>query len=244
MTSRETRRQDSTTVPYYMTMRTNLLLLLIFPCCCVSAALLDWDIEPWGMVEVTDIESEIIFRYDIPGLQQEGAQLQQTACTFQVLNYDCALPTNSAGMLGLPQQPNEQNETQAGSAVYASSADTTQPGRLTGGARIDAGSVADSEFYYDIPEDPYRGSIKFCARVDCGLLMDDNEGGGSISNTEMLNSVNFHETKMTVTFDLVSGFAIKAQLTGDYSKYKHLHSYKLHFCKCVLMHFLSFPRAI
>ena len=77
-------------------------------------------------------------------------------------------------------------------------------------------SNTPSSSIYEAIEDEYKGKIRFCARVDCGL-----NGFGSIS---------FHETNMTMSFDLLSNFAMAADLEGEPDPnaiYKELQAYKM-----------------
>ena len=175
-----------------------LLLLSSFEQCLLVGAfnetsIFDWDIEPSSGIQITGISKEIVFGYRIPLLSQDKQ------CGFQVLDKDCQL-----------QPPSDSYAD----SIYVSSVDTSQDYSLLGGVSIDVNTIQSSNYYTEI--DPYRGSVEFCARVDC-------------FHQDM--SVNFHEAKIRIGFDFTVGFAIEATLTDMFSRFKTLYSYKLSFYK-------------
>lgn len=99
--------------------------------------------------------------------------------------------------------------------LMVGNADTSVAEELLLTIRIDMAAAAASALYNAV--DSVSGQLKFCVRVDCGL--------------EGIGSVNFHETKTTIEFDLLTGFTTQASLEKEvedpYATNKVLQSYTL-----------------
>ena len=86
--------------------------------------------------------------------------------------------------------------------------DVSKPNLLSAGVQIDVTQIEDTPYYEAL--DAYRGKISFCTRVDCSLQGE---------------SVNFHETILSIEFDYTVGFVTGAALASETSKFKTLDSY-------------------
>ena len=161
----------------------------------------DWDIRPVEGFPTLSFNStddnEMEFQYLYTG--SLGAQNYGSVkyLHFELLEYDCDLTK--------PVDLSVMNFTEASGQplsriLQASEEDPSQLLRLY--LDIDKSTVADSPYYQDGP-DAKTAYIKFCVRGD--YMYDDD--GDAITRDD---SINYHETQVTITIDLTAGFELVA----------------------------------
>jgi hypothetical protein len=97
-------------------------------------------------------------------------------------------------------------------SVFIVATNATVSRNLKSYVNMNFATIEASDYY--TPLDEYRAKIAFCTRVEC------------FYNGE---SVNFHETVLTLTYDFLVGFFLNPSVSpySAYCKFKTLHSYIL-----------------
>lgn len=160
---------------------------------------------------LTEVYGNFTFDWDIePIAVQQGTDISEPiSFSYRIPMLDYHHKQCSFRILDYNCQP--KDSLTFPDALYVNGV-TTGKQRLEANVWI-ASDEIESSGYYGAYND-YRDHVAFCARIDCTF---DGE------------SIHFYETKYGFTIDLLTGFAMTAEVIDPYSLNKTLDSYEVSF---------------
>eukprot|EP00977_Amphora_coffeiformis_P014524 scaffold4079_cov167-Amphora_coffeaeformis.AAC.20 len=158
----------------------------------------DWDFAPvdgYPTISFNGTEGrDMEFRYNYTGnLGSENAYIKYLS--FDLLEYDCERKKKvNPSVIALTEA--------TGQSLYRVVESSNEDNEVILFLGIDRETIVESPYYMDGP-DGLTGTIQFCVRGD----YEYDEDADPATTDE---SINFHETQVTITVDLTAGFELVA----------------------------------